>query len=324
MAHPVHCFITADSPSSFGLFDKWLLSRQGNKAGLMCVMENSWQIVWKGLGAGSHVHDRSLLDNGSNKQLLKLTTQFYMKTSFAQARLIPLQVCTASLLLFLSPSLSAELRHFLSELCQEGMLTTPGIATLWEFTPLKVFFLSPPVLFVFFLLFFCILCLSFLLLFSVFGTIPVFSHLSKFTLTHTSCTPPLLYRSVSGTTQHQLCGEHPGLSSTNLTVSRTPQPSPARLFLCAILTPILETCHTFYMEGWLDGQHLLNSFTLIWTTDECTTILLKEYKHRAKSVGYSNWTDDGSSCSSFLILFFHPNMVSGFPDAAPGTTNTRK
>lgn len=192
MAHPVHCFITADSPSSFGLFDKWLLSRQGNKAGLMCVMENSWQIVWKGLGAGSHVHDRSLLDNGSNKQLLKLTTQFYMKTSFAQARLIPLQVCTASLLLFLSPSLSAELRHFLSELCQEGMLTTPGIATLWEFTPLKVFFLSPPVLFVFFLLFFCILCLSFLLLFSVFGTIPVFSHLSKFTLTHTSCTPPLL------------------------------------------------------------------------------------------------------------------------------------
>lgn len=115
-----------------------------------------------------------------------------MKTFFAQARLIPLQVCTASLLLFLSPSLSAELRHFLSELCQEGMLTTPGIATLWEFTPLKVFFLSPPVLFVFFLLFFCILCLSFLLLFSVFGTIPVFSHLSKFTLTHTSRTPPLL------------------------------------------------------------------------------------------------------------------------------------
>lgn len=69
-----------------------------------------------------------------------MTAQFYMKTSLAQARLIPLQVCTASLLLFLSPSLSAELRHFLSELCQEGMLTTPGIATLWEFTPLKVFF----------------------------------------------------------------------------------------------------------------------------------------------------------------------------------------
>lgn len=328
MAHPVHCFITADSPSSFGLFDKWLLSRQGNKAGLMCVMENSWQIVWKGLGAGSHVHDRSLLNNGSNKQLLKLTTQFYMKTSFAQARLIPLQVCTASLLLFLSPSLSAELRHFLSELCQEGMLTTPGIATLWEFTPLKVFFFITS----------CPLCVFSSLFLHFVSLLPAsffcfwhhpcfFSSVQVHTDTHimySPSPPPLLYRSVSGTTQHQLCGEHPGLSSTNLTVSRTPQPSPARLFLCAILIPILETCHTFYMEGWLDGQHLLNSFTLIWTTDECTTILLKEYKHRAKSVGYSNWTDDGSSCSSFLILFFHPNMVSSFPDAAPGTTNTRK
>lgn len=122
-----------------------------------------------------------------------MTAQFYMKTSFAQARLIPLQVCTASLLPFLSPSLSAELRHFLSELCQEGMLTTPGIATLWEFTPLKVFFLITS----------CPLCVFSSLFLHFVSLLPAsffcfwhhpcfFSSVQVHTDIHISRTPPLL------------------------------------------------------------------------------------------------------------------------------------
>lgn len=45
-----------------------------------------------------------------------------------------------SLLPFLSPCLISSIKALLSWLCQGGMLTTPGIVTLWEFTPLKMFY----------------------------------------------------------------------------------------------------------------------------------------------------------------------------------------
>lgn len=49
------------------------------------------------------------------------------------------------------------------------------------------------------------------------------------THTRTQNVLPLIYGSVSGTLWHRQCSEHPGLSSTKLTVSRTQHPSAARL-----------------------------------------------------------------------------------------------
>lgn len=150
-----------------------------------------------------------------------------------------------SLLPFLSPCLISSIKALLSGLCQGGMLTTPGIVTLREFTPLKVFYhllLSFPV---FSLSTVCICSISaspacftsFVLHHPCF-----FSSTQVHIDTHIhSPSSTLLYRSVSGTPWHRLCGERPGLSSTNLTVSRTPQPSAA----CLFLTQILETCVKF-------------------------------------------------------------------------------
>jgi len=96
-----------------------------------------------------------------------------------------------SLLPFLSSSLISSIKALLSGLCQGGMLTTPGIVTLREFTPLKVFITSssfPPSL----SLFLSLLCVylyyisvspasftSFVLLHPLF-----FSQLHNFTHTH--------------------------------------------------------------------------------------------------------------------------------------------
>lgn len=145
------------------------------------------------------------------------------------------------LLPFLSPCLISSIKALLSWLCQGGMLTTPGIVTLWEFTPLKMFYhllLSLPFS----------LSLSAVSIYRIsvspacftsFSLTPTpgFSHRHKFTLTHAFLPLlPLLYRSVSGTPWHRQCGEHPGLSSTKLTVSRTSQLSAARLTLGVFLT----------------------------------------------------------------------------------------
>lgn len=119
-----------------------------------------------------------------------------------------------SLLPFLSPSLISSIKALLSGLCQGGMLTTPGIVTLWEFTPLKVFITSSS-------LFLSSLSLSFSSVHICF--IPVFAAcFLSFVLHHPwffssiqvhidTHTPPSsssfsLYRSVSGTPWHRLCG----------------------------------------------------------------------------------------------------------------------
>lgn len=167
-----------------------------------------------------------------------------------------------SLLPFFSPWLISSIKALLSGLCRGGMLTTPGIVTLREFTPLKVFYhlLLSFRFFSLSLATLCICCILPLLPVSrlLFYTTPGFSHRHKFTLTHTHTLPllPLLYRSVSGTPWHRLCGERPGLSSTNLTVSRTPQPSAACLFLRVFLTQILETCYVWILKtGFVDGNY---------------------------------------------------------------------
>lgn len=117
--------------------------------------------------------------------------------------LTALSLCPPSLHFFL-PVLSAALRHFLSGLCQGGMLRTPGIVTLRESTPFKVFFyhshLSASLLSLSFCIYLSIhlsLSLSLAVYLSLLPvlrllrcTTPGFSHRHKFTLTHTN-TPPL-------------------------------------------------------------------------------------------------------------------------------------
>lgn len=152
--------------------------------------------------------------------------------------------------------LSAVLRHFLSGLCQEGMLTTPGIAALWECTPLKVFLSSPPFLSSFsplslVLQFFCTYfspsCFFFFLFWH---QLCFFSSIRVHTDTHQVLPPPPLLscRSVSGATPHRPGGEHPHLSWANLTVSRTLRLSSAPSFfpLCCFYCDLWDMWSVLY------------------------------------------------------------------------------
>lgn len=116
--------------------------------------------------------------------------------------------------------LSAALRLFYLG----GMLTTPGIVTVLEFTPLKAFlFIHHPSSVPALLSLRSVSVLYCVVFHLCFCCVKVHTR----TLSHTLLLLLLLfllsYQPVLGTSWHRLSSEHPSLSSTTLTVSRTSQ-----------------------------------------------------------------------------------------------------
>lgn len=106
------------------------------------------------LSAQLHMKALSLLQLASHRcrslQRLPLTLSVHFCVfSPSLFCAFPLSALPLTSLLHTSlPCLISSIKALLSGLCQGGMLTTLGIVTLREFTPLKVF-LSPPPLFLF-------------------------------------------------------------------------------------------------------------------------------------------------------------------------------
>lgn len=235
----------------------------------MSVIQNSWVRLFQEAWKQSSVHDwglwiMELISNSSDRQRND-TSKFCLCSSLSHTSAGP---CSAALVSvhrtacwFLSapvPSLWAiwppsfffflrlisSIKALLSGLCQGGMLTTPGIATLREFTSSSFLSPPPPPLFLLFAL-----CVFFNYQSLQPVSLLLFDTTAVFSLWHKAvCSLPPLYCSVSGTRWHRLWGEFPGLSTLNLTVSRTLQPSTASRLLRVFFSEILEMFYFWILK----------------------------------------------------------------------------